>query len=194
MVTTAASPSGIAATAKADRHHKGVEHTCALYNIRIGRDARFNAENDRRRCPMTRIAEHLAQLVELYLKRRLASSFAWARASAILPISVSIPVAVTTACAAAIDHGAAHIHHIFPVAQGNVLSRPARFSGFDLLIVTGTDSPVSAASSTFMLAHSISRAVRRHCVASFQNNNVARNQLLAFDGDLDYAVRAAPLR
>ena len=91
IVTTAASPSGIAATARETATIKVLRIVSPLIPALRRPTAKITTQ-----IPITRTVSILLSWFSLSW-RGVASSFAWERAFAIFPISVFIPVPVTTA-------------------------------------------------------------------------------------------------
>lgn len=91
MVTTAARPSGIAATARDTATIKEFKMELPLKPERMRPTAKITAQ-----MPRTSTVRILLSWFS-FNWRGVSSSLAWARAEAILPISVSMPVPVRTA-------------------------------------------------------------------------------------------------
>ena len=109
IVTTAARPSGIAATASDDGHHEGIEHRLMPQNAH-GEDDRADAHNQ--------ICERLAQLGKLDLKWCLALFGLVQRVGDLAHLGLHARLR-DYGFAASVGDGRAHIDHVAAVAEGN---------------------------------------------------------------------------
>ena len=164
----AGSPSGTAATASETPSSSTVTTSAAVRDAEEQEDRGHHDHGD----DDHRDAEHAPDPGDLPLQRGRAPP-AWRRAcSAIAPIWVAMPVAVTTArpapCVTAV-----------PLKTMFDAGRRARASSGSVRasLSTASLSPVSDASDTFSVAADSSRAVRRHGVALGEQHDVARHQL-----------------
>ncbi len=151
MVTTAASPSGMAATARL---------TATIKVSRMLSPVMFGALRSRSTpkitAQMTMTSTLRMRLSWLsFFCSGVSSSRAFASASAILPISVFMPVPTTTAR----PRPYTTVLPIYAMLRRSPsgTSCPSSAASASTCLFTDTDSPVSAASSTFRLAHSVRR-------------------------------------
>ena len=154
IVTTAARPSGIAATARETAIIKESRNVSpvmpsGLMAARSKPTAKITIQ-----IPTTRTVKILLSWFSFNWSG-VSSSLALAKASAILPISVFIPVPVITALPRPYTTVEPIYIMFFRSPRGTSFS-PSRFK-IETILLTGTDSPVSAASSIFMLALSMIR-------------------------------------
>ena len=151
-VTTAASPSGMAATARLTATMK-VDSTTSKWKspARI----RLNANTNTQMPSTSQVSTRLS--CASFFCKGVWPSWAFSRAVAILPISVCMPVCVTTAC----PRPYTTVEPIYTMLRrspkGTSLAPGCRASA-PVCFSTGTLSPVRAASSTFRLALSSTRA------------------------------------
>ena len=151
IVTTAASPSGTAATA---RLTATINVLSNALNVTLGTMRRISTANTTTHTPSTSTLKILLSWFSFFC-RGVSSSFAAASAPAIFPISVSMPTAVTTATPRPYDTELPMYTIFFLSPSGTSFSPSAQ--SFSAHFVTGTLSPVNADSSAFRLAASISR-------------------------------------
>lgn len=145
MVTTVAKALGDGRDGKTDRYHERTDDDVEVEIARLdkaeGEDEYADAEHQP--------AQDLTELRQLFLQRSLSLFGLRQRACDLAHLGVHTG-ARDEDTSAAVYYGAAHIGHVFAVAQGTSLpsSRPSA----ETTLFTGTLSPVSAASSIFRLA------------------------------------------
>ena len=151
IVTTATRPSGIAATASEIASMKVSIMTSMLRRpALITPSANMNAH-----MTSTSLVSISGSGTNVTLNSQ-GSSSACARASAILPISVSMPVAVMTTLPLPYTT-ALPMYTMLVLSPSGTSFAPSAIARAPVCLVTGTDSPVRAASSTFMDASSMMR-------------------------------------
>ena len=154
MVTTAANPSGIAATAKDTATMKVLRSVSPV--IPSGPNCARNSPTAKMtiQIPITSTVRILLSWLS-FIWRGVSSLWAWESASAIFPISVFMPVPVITALPRPYTT-VEPIYIMFLRSPRGTSFSPPRFNTL-IILLTGTDSPVRAASSIFMLALSMIR-------------------------------------
>ncbi|CCX41854.1 unknown [Clostridium sp. CAG:1024] len=156
---------------KADRDHKAVQDTLAGEGAFADKSHGKNHDADDEHEPR----QDLRQLRELDLERRLPLLRFRKRACDLAHLGVHAR-AGDDRLAASVDHGAAHVDHVFAVAERDVLAAE--------LFRTLVDGDAFARERRFFdlkrggLDHA---AVSRHGVARFEQYNVAQDELFVFD-------------
>ena len=162
---------------KTDRYHERTDDDVEVEIARLdkaeGEDEYADAEHQP--------AQDLTELRQLFLQRSLSLFGLRQRACDLAHLGVHTG-ARDEDTSAAVYYGAAHIGHVFAVAQGDVLAVVEAQCGNDF--VHGYAFARERGFLDLQAGALQNAAVCGHGVAGFQNDNVARHQLLAFQRDL----------